>query len=120
MLSSSPYKKLSEYFQEKQKTLGLIYYDRIDLKYDQPDKNELLPHLSQNPPQTIGELNIVGIQHFLSSRGIVNGIKFLLGPCQWLLIRSSETENIIRFYVEGQSNEEVKRLLLCGREILDI
>ena len=25
MLSSSPYKKLSEYFQEKQKTLGLIY-----------------------------------------------------------------------------------------------
>jgi len=120
MLSSSPYKKLSEYFQEKQKTLGFIYYDRIDLKYDQPNKNELLPHLSQNPPQTIGELNIVGIQRFLSSRGIVNGIKFLLGPCQWLLIRSSETENIIRFYVEGQSNEEVKRLLLCGREILDI
>ena len=98
MLSSSPHKKMSDYFQEQQKQLGLIYYDRIDLKYDQPNKNDLLPQLSQNRPQTIAALSVTDCQLFYSSRGIVNGIKFLSGPCRWLLIRSSETENIVRFY----------------------
>ena len=50
----------------------------------------------------------------------INGIKFLLGPCRWLLIRSSETEDIIRFYAEGQSEKETEMLLSCGREILGI
>ena len=120
MLSSSPHKKMSDYFQEQQKQLGLIYYDRIDLKYDQPNKNDLLPQLSQNRPQTIAALSVTDCQLFYSSRGIVNGIKFLSGPCRWLLIRSSETENIVRFYAEGQSQEEVKKLLLSGRELLGI
>ena len=120
MLAVSGYSKLSEYFKMRQSDLGLVHYDRIDLKYDRPDKNDLLPHLSQHTPESIGEWPIVDVQRFLSSRGIVNGLKFLLGPCRWLLMRSSETENIVRFYAEGQSDEEVKRLLSCGREILGI
>ena len=56
---------------------------------------------------------------FLSSRGIVNGIKlFFEGECRWLLIRASETENIVRFYAEGLSDDEVDTILSGGTAIL--
>ncbi|HQB27581.1 MAG TPA: hypothetical protein PLO29_01400 [Paludibacter sp.] len=50
---------------------------------------------------------------------IKNGLKFILeGDCRWLLIRSSETEDIIRYYAEGQSDDEVKELLQLGQILL--
>jgi phosphomannomutase len=56
---------------------------------------------------------------FLSSRGIVNGIKlFFEGEGRWLLIRASETENIVRFYAEGLSDDEVDTILSGGTAIL--
>jgi len=48
----------------------------------------------------------------LSSRGIINGLKFILeGTQRWVLMRSSETEPLVRIYTEGQSTEEVKLFL---------
>ena len=109
-----------EYFKRKLSTLGQIYYNRMDLVYRYENKNDLLPQLFLNSPRMINGFRVFGIQSFCSSRNIVNGIKFLLGPCRWLLIRSSETEDIIRFYAEGQSEKETEMLLSCGREILGI
>lgn len=120
MLASSSCKTLSAYFKEKQSSLGTVYYDRIDLVYKNENKNDLLPQLSLNSPRMINGFKVVDMRLFYSSRNIVNGIKFLLGPCRWVLIRSSETENIVRFYAEGQSEEEVENLLLCSRKILGI
>ena len=120
MLATSSCKTLSEYFKRKLSTLGQIYYNRMDLVYRYENKNDLLPQLFLNSPRMINGFRVFGIQSFCSSRNIVNGIKFLLGPCRWLLIRSSETEDIIRFYAEGQSEKETEMLLSCGREILGI
>ena len=66
----------------------------MDLVYRYENKNDLLPQLFLNSPRMINGFRVFGIQSFCSSRNIVNGIKFLLGPCRWLLIRSSETEDI--------------------------
>ena len=119
MLSASPYSKLSDYLKEKQEKMGVICYDRIDMVYTQPDKNELLPWLHQNQPHEIAGFAIRKILPFLSSRNLVNGLKFVLeGDCRWLLIRSSETENIIRFYAEGQTGKEVTALLQYGQNLL--
>lgn len=119
MLSASPYCKLSDYLEEKQEEMGVICYDRIDMVYTQPDKNELLPWLHQNQPHEIAGFAIRKILPFLSSRNLVNGLKFVFeGDCRWLLIRSSETEDIIRFYAEGQTGEEVATLLQYGQNLL--
>lgn len=119
MLSKSKFKHLSEYVDEAISRMGEIYYDRIDMHYDKPDKNQLLPNLYEKGCDTIADLPVEQILTFQSSRGVINGLKFICrGGCRWLLIRSSETEDIIRFYAEGQSYEEVNNLLNAGKDLM--
>jgi phosphomannomutase len=120
MLAHSGFNKLSEYVVHKRKTFGEIFYDRIDLSYDKPDRNDLLPDLYKKSLDKISEFRVVSVKTFYSSRNIINGLKFFLeGDNRWLLIRSSETEPIIRIYAEGQSNDEVKQLLEFGKQIIN-
>lgn len=115
MLSVSKHKTLEEYVNERIKVLGEVYYDRIDFHYDKSDKNNLLPQLYSEKRNISETFNIVDVKTYCSSRGVINGLKFIFeGDCRWLLIRSSETEDIIRFYAEGQSNNEVQSLLNSG------
>ncbi|MBP3482855.1 MAG: phosphoglucomutase [Alistipes sp.] len=119
MLAVSPYRKLSEYLADRRRELGEICYDRIDMHYDREDKNDLLPWLCEDRPASLSGFAVRDIKTFLSSRGIVNGVKMIFeGDCRWLLIRSSETENIIRFYAEGQDDAEVASLLAEGGKLL--
>ncbi len=119
MLAKSGCKKLSEYVDRKVAEFGPIHYDRIDYKYEQENRVRILPKLSDDPPVAITNFKVTGIQKFLSSRGVVNGIKFKLeGECRWLLIRASETEPLVRFYAEGQSAKEVALLLQAGVDLI--
>ncbi|MBN2570834.1 MAG: phosphoglucomutase [Ignavibacteriales bacterium] len=119
MLAKSGKKKLSEYVEEKRKQFGNINYDRIDAEYLKDDRIDLLPKLFTKRPNKIGNYDIIEVEKYLSSRGIINGLKFVLeGDTRWLLIRASETEPIVRFYAEGQSKEEVKKILNQGMEFL--
>ena len=119
MLANSGYQKLSEYVNHKRKEFGKIYYSRIDLVYEKEDRINKLPELFKRNLQKIDKFDVKEVKTFLSSRGILNGIKFICyGESRWLLLRSSETEPIIRIYAEGQSESEVKDLLEFGKNIL--
>lgn len=112
MLAQSGHKTLSSYLKEIRKEWGEVCYDRIDYTYSKEDKNELLPLLFESAPQRIGDYQVVDMQSFKSSRGVVNGIKFIFdGDCRWVLMRSSETEQTIRFYAEGQNIQEAREFL---------
>jgi phosphomannomutase len=118
MLANSGYQKLSEYINHKRKEFGKIYYSRIDLVYEKEDRLNKLPELFKWNLQKIDKFDVEEVKTFLSSRGILNGIKFIcIGESRWLLLRSSETEPIVRIYAEGQSNEEVKQFLAFGKNI---
>lgn len=120
MLALSPYKKLSEYVRSKRKEFGEIYYDRIDHPYHAADRNDKLPLLAKHSPASIASFTVVDTAAFFSSRGIVNGLKFSLkGKARWLLLRSSETEPLIRIYAEGESVDEVKDILNAGMELIE-
>lgn len=120
MLADSGFNKLSEYVNHKRKTFGDLFYDRVDLKYDNPDRNELLPQLYKKYIDKLGDYKVVFVKPFYSSRNIVNGLKYFLeGNNRWLLIRSSETEPIVRIYAEGQSKEEVKEFLEFGKKLIN-
>ena len=119
MLACSGHKKLSEYYNLKKEEFGEIYYKRIDYKYSADDRNNKLPWLNDNPPEKICNFNVKEVVNYYSSRGIVNGLKIILeGNARWLLIRSSETEPLIRFYAEGNSIKEVDDLLENGIQII--
>ncbi len=120
MLANSGFNKLSEYVNHKRNEFGNIFYDRIDLKYDKPDRNNLLPELYKKYLDKISDFRVVYVKPFYSSRDVINGLKFFLeGNNRWLLIRSSETEPIVRIYAEGQTKEEVDQLLKFGKYLLN-
>lgn len=120
MLAQSGFIKLSEYVNQKRKSFGNVFYDRIDLQYEKDDRLNKLPKLFKDNIQRITNYNIKNVKTFSSSRGIINGIKFILeGDNRWLLLRSSETEPIIRIYAEGQSDDEVIELLKFGKQVFN-
>lgn len=116
MLAKSGCKKLSEFLKLIREKYGYIFYRRIDWKYSDDDRAEVLPNLAEEIPEKIAGFAVKDFRTFNSSRGIVNGVKFLLeGNRRWLLIRASETEPLVRLYAEGNSNNEVEDLLMNGK-----
>ena len=76
--------------------------------------------LAKNAPKMIASFTVKDSALFYSSRGIVNGLKFSFdGKARWLLLRSSETEPLIRIYAEGESMEEVKNILNAGMDLVE-
>jgi phosphomannomutase len=119
-LANSGYKKISELIIELRKTVGQIFYDRIDYPYQCNSRVEILPSLEINPPSFLAGYKVTGYKSFKSSREITNGLKFYLeGNARWLLLRTSETEPLVRVYAEGESIEEVKLLLSKGIKIFE-
>lgn len=119
MLADSGYSKLSEFVMEKRKQFGIINYNRIDHKYPENDRMELLPRLIESLPKKIGTWKIEESSIYYSVTGVANGLKLRLeGKNRWLLIRSSETEPLLRFYSEGDSPEEPEKILDKGLKLL--
>lgn len=118
-LANSGFNKLSELVISRRQKFGKIFYDRIDLHYDKEDRIELLEKLFNKNLDSINKFKIDKVQTFLSSRDVINGIKFKLsGNNRWLLLRSSETEPIIRIYAEAESDKEVEELLNEGKHLI--
>ncbi len=120
MLAESGFNKLSDFVEKKRKEFGNIFYKRIDMEFERPDRLKKLPVLAKNPPEKISNLLVEKIQTFKSSHDEINGIKFYLsGQNNWLLIRTSETEPLVRFYAEASSKEEVEKILEDGIQIFE-
>jgi phosphomannomutase len=119
MLARSGHTRLSTLVQARRKEFGIIHYDRIDLEYNANDRLNILPNTEKKPPRKLMGFQIHKIIPFKSSRGVVNGLKFVFGGnCRWLLLRASETEPLFRIYSEGNSDDEVRGLLEAGRNIV--
>jgi len=119
MLAASGFRKLSEMIVAQRMKWGEIHYDRIDLEYGAEDRLEILPQLQASPPRKLGPHRVRHVHSYASSRGIVNGLKFVLdGSCRWLLLRASETEPLVRMYAEGRSDDEVRGFLTAGRNLV--
>lgn len=120
MIANSGLKKMSDFVERKRKEFGKIYYNRIDYDFERPDRLRKLPAIAQNPPEKIGNFSVKKIETFRSSHDEINGIKFYLsGENHWLLIRASETEPLIRFYAEANSDDEVKEILNSGIDLIE-
>ena len=120
LLSSSGFTKITDLIAAKKEEYGEIFYNRLDLKYEKSNRLNILPELFVTPPKNIFDFSIKEILSFYSSRGIINGLKFNLSSdaSRWLLLRSSETEPLIRIYAEGNSNDEVESIINFGKQLI--
>ena len=115
LLAASGYKKLSDLVRKFRIKHKILHYDRIDYTFDSPGRTKILTNLVKIGLKDINRLPVTGMDTFTGSRGTINGVKIRLeGDCRWLLLRSSETEPLIRIYAEGQTEDEVRFFLNQG------
>jgi phosphomannomutase len=83
------------------------YYDRIDLRFPEEKRPQARARLDAAKPDTLAGQKVTNIV-------TVDGYKFEMGKDDWLLIRFSGTEPIIRIYTETTRKDLVQPLLDAG------
>jgi phosphomannomutase len=86
------------------------YYDRVDTRFPAEKRPVAKARLDAAQPETIAGQKVTGIL-------TTDGYKFMMGEDNWLLIRFSGTEPIIRVYCETTDKDLVQPLLDAGLEL---
>ncbi|HAX61163.1 MAG TPA: phosphoglucosamine mutase [Elusimicrobia bacterium] len=107
MLSKTK-KKLSELVDDLQKRFGKSYYKRIDIKLKQPvDKVDFTNHVK----------NFISKKKGIKEVRTYDGIKIIFENDNWLLLRPSGTEPVLRTYSETDSIAKTNKLLDFAEKI---
>ena len=92
---------------------GEYYTDRLNLKLKDGLKEVMTARLKDHPPTEIAGLKVSEIVR-------KDGTQFLLDNGEWLMVRFSGTEPLMRCYVEAHSQDGLDRLKQAGKELTDI
>ncbi len=76
-----------------------------------PDREKALKRLLRNPPAKLDGRKVESVE-------TIDGVKFDLSDDDWLLLRLSGTEPLIRCYAEASTKKEMRRLMSAGLELL--
>jgi len=89
-------KPLSMRMDELYEKYGRRYGMRLDIHLPIKDKIKLMKKLKNDPPSVVAGVNVVGVS-------AVDGVKLSLENGDWLLIRPSGTEPLVRAYIESKT-----------------
>ncbi|MGI8969008.1 MAG: phosphoglucomutase/phosphomannomutase family protein [Chloroflexota bacterium] len=101
---------VSEIVEYLQKTAGPSYYERIDARFPEERREEIIGRFQGEHPAEIAGQKVDHVQ-------TIDGFKYFLADGSWLLVRASGTEPLIRFYTEASSPEMAQRILKAGQEM---
>jgi phosphomannomutase len=88
---------------------GYFYYDRADIHTAQAQ--ELVENLKKSLPKELAGKKVVKAE-------TLDGLKLNFENESWILFRASGTEPLLRIYVEGRTEDEVKQILAAGEELI--
>jgi phosphomannomutase len=97
-------RKLSDLLEEVYAITGKFAYERLDLELNKNIRNKVLEKCKNNGFTAFGEFQITGTN-------TLDGFKYQLGDDQWVMIRASGTEPIIRIYAEAGNREKVVAII---------
>ena len=106
-------KGLRQLLNETMDEIGHFFYRRIDRRIEDSAKEELIDRMKAQPPIEIDGRRVVGTN-------FSDGFKFMFDNGDWLLIRPSGTEPVLRLYSEAASPDQVDRLLRAAIVIAGI
>lgn len=106
-------KGLREQLDEIMDEIGWFSYRRVDTHIAAEAKEQLLRRLSDDPPTVIAGRHV-------SSTNFSDGFKFVFDNGDWLLIRPSGTEPVLRLYSEAGEAKMVDTLLRAAHQIADL
>lgn len=103
---------LSELVKELEKQYGTSCYQRIDFEISKPiDRNTLAEKLKKKLPKKIFGRAVAEVYTF-------DGLKIILDNDEWLLIRPSGTEPLLRLYCETASKKQTEDFLDFGKKLV--
>lgn len=97
-------KGLRQLLDETMDEIGYFYYQRVDRRIEDVAKEQLIARLRSDPPTTIDGQPV-------AATNFSDGFKFIFENGDWLLIRPSGTEPVLRLYSEAGSQDQVERFL---------
>ncbi|OGI03932.1 MAG: hypothetical protein A2X42_10235 [Candidatus Margulisbacteria bacterium GWF2_38_17] len=106
-------KKPEEILQSVMQEVGSYYYSRIDIST--PDSKVKDAVMNSLLSETIREFGSIPVKEKIE----FDGIKFLLENDGWILFRTSGTENLLRVYAEGRSEDNLKSILNSGKTYVE-
>ncbi len=106
-------KGLRQQLEEIMDEIGHFSYRRIDTHISSETKEALLLRLKNDPPTVIAERAVI-------TTNFSDGFKFVFDNGDWLLIRPSGTEPVLRLYSEAGDPAMVETLLRAARQIAQV
>lgn len=100
-------KSLKDLYREVTDITGNFSYERANLELNRISRNKVLEKCSS------GEFDHFG--RFVVSRfEVFDGFKFFFSDNEWLMIRSSGTEPVLRLYAEAETEETAQEIIFSG------
>jgi alpha-D-glucose phosphate-specific phosphoglucomutase len=106
-------KTLSAVLKGLHQQYGAFYSDRLNLKLKDGVKEVMTAKLKDNPPAELAGKKVTQMIR-------VDGTKFILENGEWLMVRFSGTEPLMRCYMEARTPEGLEKLRLAGKELTQV
>jgi phosphoglucomutase len=106
-------KNLSAVLKGLYQQYGAYYTDRLNLKLRDGLKEVMSAKLKDNPPGEIAGQKVAEILR-------KDGTQFILVSGEWLMVRFSGTEPLMRCYMEARSPEGLEKLRQAGKELIQV
>jgi phosphomannomutase len=105
-------KSLDELIKEIYDLVGSFAFRREDLGLLESKKQEIIAHCKAGKYSSFGGKKPIRMED-------MDGWKYYFSDTEWLMIRPSGTEPVLRIYAEASTGQEAQHLLdLCKKEIL--
>ena len=104
-------KTLEELIQEVYAIVGPFSYDRSDLHINEGLKQEVLKNCTDGKYKKFGDLDVRRLE-------TIDGWKYHFDNDQWLMIRASGTEPVLRTYAESSSLENARKILAACKQAI--
>lgn len=106
-------KSLEELVDEIYALVGEFKYWRDDLHLSEELKQEVIANCKADKYQFFGEYQVQEVQ-------TIDGFKYILSEDEWLMIRPSGTEPVLRAYAEAKTLDGAKAILKAAKAELGI
>lgn len=104
-------KSFRQLYDEVLSITGPFYYERANIEFNRNARNKILEKCSNGTFDHFGRFNVDRFEVF-------DGFKFFFNENQWLMLRSSGTEPLIRLYAEAETEETAQEIIFSGMKAI--